>query len=221
MIVKINNLEIQTIYRQIRRIENRDTSDAMRDMGLFYEKNHGLILADLMRIAEKYKGRNDLADDMRTMPVREMRIMAEMIDDHSKRSEAELTNIVMQINTYELSEQFAVHFDKSIPNAKNYAMQWIKIDKLYPAAAGFNLLSFLTAHVDKNDLDTLFEIILSHPKAENPKLQKYEARCLRNLTGISSYNKEKILDFMQILKTKGNKFNFLKEETEPFIKYIK
>lgn len=219
--ILIQNPEIRTIYRRIRKLENRDAAESMARLGLQYEQNHGVMIADLAHLSVEYKGRMDLADEMRDIPVREMRLLAEMIDPHSERSELELSEIVMKIDTSELAEQFAVHFDKSVPNAKALATEWAEIKALYPASAGFNLLSFLSGQINDSDLERLFNTIENHPLCDEMQLQKYQARCLRKIAGISPQYKKKVLNFLQKLKKADAKFAILIEESEPFIHYMR
>jgi hypothetical protein len=202
-------------------MENRDAADAMERMGLRYEQNHGVMIADLMILAKDYRGDSQTAAKLREMPVREARILAEMIDDHAKLDDKTLDEVFMKINTSELAEQFAVHIDKQISGLKAKALSRAQSSQLYTAAAGFNVLSFLVDSFTESDLERLTNIIKKHPHADNKELQNYMARCLRKAAAASTQHKKSILEFTADIKRNRKSLLLLAEETEPFIRYMK
>ena len=221
MIKHIQHPEIQKIYRRIRKLENREAADAMERMGLRYKQNHGVLIADLMILANDYKGDSQAAEKLRELPIRETRILAEMIDNHAKLDDKTLDEVVLGIDTSELAEQFAVHIDKQITDLKTKALSWAQSSKLYAAAAGFNVLSFLSDSFSDSDTEQLTDIIKNHPYADNRELQNYMARCLRKIAAAGAQHKKRVLEFTDDIKRNRTSLLLLAEETEPFIRYMK
>lgn len=215
--ISIDNPEIRTIYRRLRRIENHHTFMSMRRMGLQYARSHGVIINDIAQIAKEYQNRNDLATLLRETPVRELRIMAEMIDEHHKRTPEELNQIVAKIDNYEIAQQFALNFSASPQDKKQYALNWINIAELYPAYSAYTILSQTANNLDNNEIEQILTSIPKHPEAENFQLQKCQARCLRTIANTNQANKDKVLNFTQKLKTQNPKFAMLIEEVEPLL----
>lgn len=211
--------EIKAIYKKIRQLENRDTADAMERMGMRYKVNHGLLLNDLQILANDYSGRNDLAEELRSMPEREARLLAEMIAEHSGMDAENLADLGKTIDTSELAEQTAVNISKDTPRIKEIALSWAKSEQLYTAAAGFNLLSFSADSFEEDAVHIYLDLIKQHPRIKNKELQKYAARFLRKLAAAGF--KEIVLQFSEEIQKQDKDLSLLTEETIPFIRYIR
>jgi len=104
-------LEYQEQYAQIlsyiNAYKNGVTSDTMSSYGIVYEKNYGVSMIDLKRIAERYRKDSSLAKILWNKGWRETFILSTLIDEPEKYS-LELFEVkVESAPTLEILEQLA------------------------------------------------------------------------------------------------------------------
>lgn len=220
MIFFSKNPEIQKIFKNFQKLENRESADSMKRLGLNYEQNHGVMIADLLLLAKDYQGRGDIAKILRTYNVRESRILAEMIDNHNEMSAKELDEVVNTIDNFELVEQFAVNMKKDRDDLTEQAIRWAGGERLYSAQVGYKLLALSAQKLTEQEVKSLKETIINSPFIENMQLQKHMGACLRKVASVSPSYKKKIQDFILVMKKDQSKFAMVIEEIEPFMAYI-
>lgn len=104
-------IEYQEHYAQvldyINAYKNGVTSDAMSSYGIFYEKNYGVSMIDLKRIAERYRKDYAFAKILWDKGWRETYILSTLLDDADKYSLELLEVKVESAPTFEVLEQLA------------------------------------------------------------------------------------------------------------------
>ena len=101
--------EIVDIKRKITLSMNGVVSDKMRENGILYEKNYGVIVPRIKEIAGEYTANGDLAQRLWAMKYRETMIMATILQpiDEFQITDARLW--LAEINQNELAEQIVMN----------------------------------------------------------------------------------------------------------------
>jgi len=217
------DFSIKVILKEIRANENGPAVDAMERMGLKYNRNFGVSIADLKKIATKYKPNHKLAEVLRQKDIRETRLLAEMIEDPDLISEERVDYIVSKIDTNELAEQTCLNLFEKTEFGDMKAKQWIFSEKEYIVVCGFILFSRI-ALTDKNKQDDFFltAINISEVSANNKSIfvRKAVARALRQIALRNNNLKNEVLNITDKIKTQNNEYSKLViEEVVPLIDY--
>jgi len=134
---------ITSIKNELRLAMNGVTSSSMREKGVDYKVNYGLLIPQIRMIADRYPKDSELAQRMWAEDVREMKILATMLyptDDFSKDI---ATGWVSQIDNQELREQICMNLLQNLEFADELAVEFINSNESAICATGFWLFSRL------------------------------------------------------------------------------
>lgn len=124
-------IEYQERYKQlldyINAYKNGATSDSMKAYGVDYEKNYGVAMPDLRKIADRYRNDHDLANILWNKGWRETYILSTLLDEPEKYSLEILITRVESSPNYEVLEQLAYNIawkvevlDEYFPKVENW-----------------------------------------------------------------------------------------------------
>ncbi|MCF6366284.1 MAG: DNA alkylation repair protein [Bacteroidales bacterium] len=221
--MKNNNLSVKNILKEIRANENGPAVDAMERMGLKYSRNFGVSIADLKRIATKYKFNHEIADMLREKNIRETRILAEMIEDSNLVSEEKADKIVSNIDTNELAEQSCLNLFEKLDFADKKAEEWILSEHKFTVVCGFILFSRIALN-DKTKKNDFFikaiSVAENSVNNESVFIRKAIARALRQIALRNNNLKKQVLELTNKIKKTGNEYSkLIIEEVEMLIDF--
>lgn len=124
-----------------------------------------MTVTELRGLARRIGRDHDLAAALWKSKVHEARILASMIDDPSRVTEAQMERWISDVGSWDLCDQLCGNlFDKS-PFAFNKALAWSRREEEFVKRAGFALMASSAVH--RKDLpDTRFEIFLPAIRAQ-------------------------------------------------------
>lgn len=99
--------DYSAILKYINAYKNGVTSDSLKSYGVDYDKNYGVSMVDLKRIASRYDNHHQLATILWQKGWRETYILATLLDQADKYTLTTLSERVNESKTYELLEQLA------------------------------------------------------------------------------------------------------------------
>ena len=118
--------QIQQIKKQLRLAMNGMTSDSMQERGLGYKVNYGVALTRLRQMGAKYGKNHDLAQKLWLENIRELRILASMIQPAETFTPEMANEWVADINQPEMAEQCAMNLFQHLPFASALVTEWLK-----------------------------------------------------------------------------------------------
>ena len=135
--------KLKKIKQSFRLMMNGPASQSMREKGLNYKINWGVLIPSLKQMAKEYGKDYDSAIELFKEDIRECKILATMIMPPEKFL-PEIADIWMeQTISYEIAEQLAFNLMQYVDYAPVIAFEWIASDKPLYKLTGYHLLSRL------------------------------------------------------------------------------
>ncbi len=219
----IQNL-YSTLIKRLRLRENGETLEFMNNLGLKYSKNYGVSIYELRKIADDFRPNHSFALHLRDSEIRELKILADMIDNPEEVSPETAAEILQNAETIELAEQAAFNILSKLPFATDLCRQNILSDNQNVQRAV--LLTIGRAAFSKNsdfkNDDFQFFVSEIEKLISNPKF-KHGTIAFRVLFQIGSANKTlnnttiESLNRIKQMETKNSKS--LADETISLLEY--
>lgn len=191
-------IEYQEQYAQllsyINAYKNGITSDSMTSYGIAYEKNYGVSMIDLKRIAERYRKDHDFANILWEKGWRETYILATLLDEPDKYSVDLLEIKVESSPTFEILEQLAY----------NLAWQVDFLDILFervqdwtPTSIQYFLLKSTTYQLmhDKLTAQEAWKRISQYPLSDGASILSILQNLLLRITSSDNSLHQEIVDY--------------------------
>lgn len=140
-----NNIEevLKSIRTDCRLAMNGVVSTSMRQLGMDYKLNFGLLIAQIKALAAKYGPSSLLANRLWREDTRELKILATMIYPIDEFSKEQANSWVNEISNQEIREQVCINLFQELPFAKELALGWISSAKEDVRTTGYWLLARL------------------------------------------------------------------------------
>lgn len=136
--------KIREIRVLLRRAMNGVVSQSMREKGLVYKLNFGVPLLEIKQIAARYEPDEGLAAEMWKEDVRELKILATLLQPTDCFSLENARLWVDEIPNIEMAEQCSHNLFSNLPYAENLAsLLLIDTDGPFSRLVGFLILSDL------------------------------------------------------------------------------
>ena len=205
----MTNLEqkYKDIAKKIKLYESGPAVDSMGRLGLKYSKNHGVSIIFLREIAIAYKDDSVLAAHLRESNIREMRILAEMIEKPETLTVELAEYIVSKTETAELAEQVCMNLFDKMPFAFEKAEEWIKSENEITATVGFILFSRLALkykNVSEEKFTVFFPVGVKKSISTNIHLRKAISRAFRQTGFISDSLKNMVIFEVEKIRDLNN-----------------
>lgn len=118
-------LQIQAIKKRLRLAMNGVVSTSMRDRGLDYKLNFGVALPTLRKMGEGYGKNHDLAQLLWCENVRELKILATLIQPAESFTKEIAGEWVKSINSPEMAEQCSMNLFQHLTFAREISLKWL------------------------------------------------------------------------------------------------
>ncbi len=175
---------LETALKRIRAKARPDQLDGMARYGMAVEQRVGVAIPDLRKIAKELGKDHILAIELWKTGILEARIMAAMIDEPEKLSEAQMENWVKDINSWDVCDQVCMNLFEKTPLVWKKIIDWSKRDDEFVKRAAFALIACLAWH-DKHAEDQkfmkLFPVIKRGATDERNLVKKAVSWALRNI----------------------------------------
>ena len=127
----------------------------MTRYGMSPEGRLGVSIPALRRIARQVGKDHRLALHLWKTGIAEARILASMVDEPARVTEAQMDRWVRGFNSWDVCDQVCGNLFDKTPHAWAKAREWAKRDEEYVKRAGFALMAYLAWH-DKAAPDSAF-----------------------------------------------------------------
>ncbi|MCJ7832376.1 MAG: DNA alkylation repair protein, partial [Actinobacteria bacterium] len=119
----------------------------------------GISVTDLRKIARRLGRDHGLAADLWKSGIHEARILAALVDEPSKVTQAQAERWVKTFDSWDLCDQVCANLFDRTPFAYEMAVEWPGREPEFVKRAGFSLMAALASH-DKTARDTTLAAFL-------------------------------------------------------------
>jgi len=147
-----------SVEEVIKRLEARAKPDQLEGMarfGMVTEKRLGVSIPSLREMAKQLGNDHTLAIQLWNTGIAEARILAGMVDEPDKLSEAQMEEWVKGINSWDVCDQVCQNLFEKSPLAWKKIVGWSKREEEFTKRAAYALLACMAWH-DKHASDAQF-----------------------------------------------------------------
>ncbi|MBD8387986.1 DNA alkylation repair protein [Dysgonomonas sp. BGC7] len=192
---------IKDIRTRCRLAMNGIASTSMRQRGLVYKVNFGLMIQQIKDMAANYEPSVELAELLWKEDTRELKILATLLYPLSDFSERVANRWLKEISNQEMREQICVNLYQNLPYAGRIALEWADNLDENVRTTGYWLLVrlFLTKKADKVTSHSL-DYVLGDVISNNTFLRNAALSVLKHIGRQSKDESDYIVDKLSIYK---------------------
>jgi 3-methyladenine DNA glycosylase AlkD len=129
--------------------------EGMARYGMATQQRLGVSIPDLRNLAKELRKDHKLAVELWKTGISEARILAAMVDEPEKLTEAQMEDWVKEINSWDICDQVCMNLFEKTPLAWKKILDWSKRDEEFIKRTAFALIACLAWH-DKGAEDGRF-----------------------------------------------------------------
>jgi 3-methyladenine DNA glycosylase AlkD len=140
---------------RIKSMARPDQLDGMARYGMAVERRLGVSVPELRSLAKELGRDHELALELWGTGIAEARLVAGMIDDPGKLTEAQMEEWVTGIDSWDVCDQVCMNLFEKVPLAWKKIIDWSEREEEFVKRAAFALIACLAWH-DKKATDERF-----------------------------------------------------------------
>ena len=188
---------LRNLRRKLRTRENGPASDAMSALGIKYKRNHGLSINHIKEISKEYKYNNDLAKLFYEQDVREIKLLAFMILEHTQENCDTITKWINNLEDTEQAEQFAINLLAETKYCLPLFSEYAQINNQFSQRAVFVSIARIAMTkgniVDNETYNNFIKLCTAHSGTEYINVAKAISWALRRIGRINRKYKDLVL----------------------------
>ena len=145
----------QEIVAQLRRIGTARNREGIKRFGIYVGNAVGVSVTDLRKMGRLLGRDHKLSQELWRSGVHEARILASIVDEPSRVTEAQMERWVRDFDSWDLCDQVCGNLFDKTPFAYDKAAEWSERRPEFQKRAGFALMACLAWH-DKDASDARF-----------------------------------------------------------------
>lgn len=131
---------IRDIRKRCRLAMNGVASTSMRQKGLSYKINFGLLIPQIKEMSGLYQPNSELAKSLWKEDTRELKILGTLLFPTKEYTEADAAEWIRGVNNQEIREQVCFNLFQNLSFADKLAVDWSKSDNEEIRISGYWLL---------------------------------------------------------------------------------
>lgn len=147
------------VIRTLKSKRNPRNIAGMARFGINPENTLGISVVELRKLGKQIGTDHALALKLWLSGIHEARILASIVDDPSKVTEAQTECWVRAFDSWDVCDQVCGNLFWQMPFAPRQALEWSKREREFEKRAGFALMAYLAWH-DREARDAAFERFL-------------------------------------------------------------
>lgn len=194
---------IREIRQRCRLAMNGIASTSMRERGLTYKLNFGLVLQQMKELAADYNPNAKLAETLWKEETRELKILATLLYPTNEYTKDIADRWVNEIPNQEIREQICVNLFQHLPFARSSAIEWANNADIEIRITGYWLLArlFLSKRItEKININTLSYIWQDIATGDNIFLRNAAISILKHIGRQTQEDAQHILDKLSVYK---------------------
>ena len=146
---------VEEVLNRLKQVAKPDQLDGMASFGMKAERRLGVSVPDMRKLAKELGKNHDLALDLWKTGILDAQIVAAMIDDPEKVTEAQMEEWVKGINSWDVCDQTCMNLFEKTPLAWKKILDWSNREEEFVKRTAFSLIACLAWH-DKETADEKF-----------------------------------------------------------------
>jgi 3-methyladenine DNA glycosylase AlkD len=156
----------EEVMEQLRALADPAGVAGQARFGITGANRLGARVTDLRGMARRLKKDHALAQTLWRSGVHEARLLATMVDDPAKVTEAQMERWLRAFDSWDLVDQACGNLFDRTPHARAKALEWSTREPEFQKRAGFSLMAMLAIH-DKDAADAVFRGFLKAIERES------------------------------------------------------
>jgi 3-methyladenine DNA glycosylase AlkD len=148
------------VLKKLKSLGNPDDAAGMARYGISPKKVYGVRIPALRTLAREIGTDHRLALGLFSSGVHEARILASMIDDPDRVTEAQMERWAKAFDSWDLCDQCCLNLFRRVPFARKKILEWSTRDEEFVKRAAFAMIATLAVH-DHESPDRVFKGFLS------------------------------------------------------------
>jgi 3-methyladenine DNA glycosylase AlkD len=150
---------VRQVLRELNAMADPSRLSGMARYGIATDKALGITVTELRALARRIGRDHDLAAELWETEIHEARMLATMIDDPVRVSEAQMESWVHDLDSWDLCDGLCGNLFDRTPFAFRKAVEWSARQDEFVKRAGFALMACAAVHRKDVD-DEAFEVFL-------------------------------------------------------------
>jgi len=155
----------EEVLKKLKAKARPDQLAGMARYGMTVKHRLGVSIPDMRRMAKELGKDHKLAVELWKTGTAESSILAAMIDEPGKLTEAQMEEWVKDIDSWDVCDQVCMNLFEKTPLARKKILDWSKREEEFVKRAAFALIACLAWH-DKDTEDDMFVKLLPVIKRE-------------------------------------------------------
>ncbi len=175
---------VEVVLAKLKNKAKPDQIEGMSRFGMTAAGRMGVSVPDMRKIAKELGKDHNLAVDLWKTGIPEAQILASMIDDPGKLTEAQMENWVLDFNSWDVCDQVCMNLFEKTPLAWKKILEWSDRDEEFVKRAAYALLACLAWHDKETDDEKfigLFRVIVRGALDDRNFVKKAVNWALRNI----------------------------------------
>jgi len=175
---------VENVLERLKSKARPDQLEGMARFGMTVERRLGISIPDLRAMAKESGKDHELALKLWKTGIAEARILAAMIGDPKKLTEAQMEDWVKDIDSWDVCDQVCANLFEKVPLAWQKINDWSERDEEFVKRTAFSLMACLAWH-DKKAKDerfiALLPVIIRNANDDRNFVRKAVNWALRNI----------------------------------------
>ena len=176
--------DLESVLEKLKSKARPDQLKGMARFGMTVDRRLGISVPDLRAMAKELGKDHELALELWKTGIAEARIVAALIDDPKKLTEAQMEDWVKDIDSWDVCDQVCMNLFEKVPLAWQKISDWSERDEEFVKRTAFSLMACLAWH-DKKAKDDRFidllPVIIKHANDDRNFVKKAVNWALRNI----------------------------------------
>ncbi len=201
-------MKCEDILVKLKTLGNPDAVAGMSRFGINTEQTYGISIPNLEKIAKEIGKDHHLAEELWSSGVHEARILACIIDEAEKITEAGLERRVKDFDSWDVCDQCCNRLFDKTEFAYRKAIEWSSRTEEFVKRAGFVMMTQLAVHDKKADdskFEQFFPIILRESEDERNFVKKAVNWALRQIGKRNRKLNRQAIELAEKIKQKDSK----------------
>jgi len=177
-------MKVERVLAHLGSISDRTRLEGMSRFGIRTDRALGVSMPEMRAFAKTIGRDHRLAMDLWRTGVHEARIMASLVADPKLLTEAEMEEMVGDLDSWDICDQCCSNLFSRSPLALRKALEWAGREEEYQKRAGFATMAALAVHDKKlreEDLRTLLEAVVEESHDDRNYVRKAVNWALRQI----------------------------------------
>ncbi|MCD8552813.1 DNA alkylation repair protein [Seleniivibrio sp.] len=197
--------EVLTILKEKSSEENKE---GMAKFGINTANAYGVTVADLREISKKLRKDHDLALELWDTGIHEARILATIFADKNRMDSDLLEKWVMDINSWDLCDQFCTNLAYKTESGKLKVYEWAVQNETFVKRAGFVLIANFASKdetLTQAEIDSYCTLILNECDDSRNYVRKAVSWALRNIGKRNEDYRKHAVKIAKVMRDGGSK----------------